>query len=80
MDALRSTRGDVSLAHAPVCKPDRNLWLNSVGLKSSPRGLIPLDDESDGVLVNGFFYPNPKKPRRPGQMYDATRKATRGRG
>ena len=47
---------------AKVCKPNRNAWLKSVGLKSSPQGPVPLDDESDGVLVNGFFYPNPKKP------------------
>ena len=36
-----------------------------------------LDDESDGVVVNGFFFRNPKKPRRPGQIFQAIQKANR---
>ena len=68
---------------AKVCKPDRNVWLHSVGLKSSPAGPVPLDDESDGVLVNGFFYPNPKKPRTGNvgsRLRNAVRKAEEQHG
>ena len=39
-----------------ICQPDREKWLNSVGLKTSRDGPVPIDDESDGVVVNGFFF------------------------
>ena len=60
-----------------ICQPDREKWLNSVGLKTSRDGPVPIDDESDGVVVNGFFFRNPKKPRRPGQIFQAIQKANR---
>ena len=48
-----------------------------------PAGPVPLDDESDGVLVNGFFYPNPKKPRTGNvgsRLRNAVRKAEEQHG
>lgn len=60
-----------------ICQPDREQWLHSVGLKSSRDGPVPIDDESDGVVVNGFYFRNPKKPKRPGAIFNAIQRANR---
>lgn len=59
---LSRERRAAALGRAPKCNPSRVAWLESVGLKPGGHGgPVPLDDESDGVLVNGMFYPNPSK-------------------
>ena len=51
------------LAKTPACLPSRTEYLRQMGLRYSPedKAAVPLDDESDGVLAQGRFYPNPKK-------------------
>ena len=49
----------------PRCVPDRQVYLNSIGLKGSRWGPVPFDDELDTVVVNGFKYFGPKPSDRP---------------
>ncbi|KAJ1446275.1 hypothetical protein M885DRAFT_547096 [Pelagophyceae sp. CCMP2097] len=65
---------------AAVCKPTRAGYLEFLGLKMGDEGPIPLDDESDGVVAAGRWYPNPKKPRlfnRFEAMLHSTKKTAR---
>lgn len=52
-----------------TCRPDRNEYLRTMGLKQSDHGPVPLDDESDGVVARGVFYRNPKRPGASFQAY-----------
>ena len=47
-------------ARVPTCVPDEAAYEASRGLKrdAARNKLVPLDDESDGVIVNNRFYPN----------------------
>ena len=69
---------------AEICRPDREKWLKSVGLKSSRLGPVPLDDESDGGdAARRFGASCPRTIHVPGRGVAATRlSATRvpGRG
>jgi len=65
-----------------TCEPDPPAYLAALGLKVSKKvdgggKLVPLDDESDGVIANNKFYGNPD--RKPNYR-NALAKASKGKG